>query len=120
MSLPILNCDNCGACCLQQESPPGFLSILVYGEQGANCEADIERFNAMPPESLAELHEYAKHMRDDGIHPNNSICLWLDETTMKCRHYDIRPEVCRTQVILGDESCQYWRNTLLHTERPES
>jgi Putative zinc- or iron-chelating domain len=36
-------------------------------------------------------------------------CLWLDEKTGRCRHYEFRPEACREAVQPGDESCLAFR-----------
>ena len=108
-SLPILNCDNCGACCLEQESPPGYLIILSMGRDYATSQEDLERFDRIPPLVMEELEHYLSYMRDGGGHPNNSVCLWFDEETRKCMHYDLRPDICRQAVIVGDDNCQFWR-----------
>lgn len=96
---------------MEQESPPGYLWILVYGRDmsGDKHSEDVKRFNAMPAESLAEFHEYAKRMRDQKEHPNNSICIWFDEEKRQCKHYDLRPSVCREEVQVNDEACHRWR-----------
>jgi hypothetical protein len=32
LELPLVsNCDNCGACCMAMESPPGYIRLLVSG-----------------------------------------------------------------------------------------
>lgn len=107
--LPILNCDNCGACCLNQESPPGYLSILVNGHEAAASDEDLDRFINMPHELMQELQAYAKFLRDTEKHPNNGICIWFDEQTRKCKHYDLRPDICRHEVVVGDDGCLFWR-----------
>lgn len=107
--MSVENCNNCGACCFEQESPPGYLVILVYGKDMAFCEEDAARFDALPPDVLMELHAYAQHMRDAKEHPNDGVCIWLDGETHKCRHYDLRPEICRETIKVGDEACIGWR-----------
>lgn len=108
--LPILNCDNCGACCMEQESPPGYLIILSFGDEAAFSAADLARYKAMPPEALTQLKTYAEHLREHQSHPNDGICIWFNEETRKCNHYDLRPDVCRTEVECGDYSCLNWRD----------
>lgn len=112
VTLPVVqSCDGCGACCLEQESPPGYLWILIHGfdiDGNPNSE-DVKRFNAMPPESLAEFHAYAQRMRDQGEHPNDSICIWFDEQKRQCKHYDLRPSICREELQVNDEACHRWR-----------
>ncbi len=110
MSLKILeSCDGCGACCLSQESPPGYLMILSLGDDMAMTDDDLKRFNSMPREAMQELREYRERLLAGEGHPNNMICLWFDEQTRKCKHYDLRPDVCRTEVVLNDASCELWR-----------
>jgi len=43
--------------------------------------------------------------------PGNSPCLWLDQETLKCKHYDQRPEICR-DFVRGGEECLRVRNEL--------
>ena len=110
MGLEILkSCEGCGACCLSQESPPGYLMILSLGDDMAMTDADLERFNSFPPEVMQELREYRERLLAGGGHPNKGICLWFDEQTRKCKHYDLRPDTCRNEVVLNDASCELWR-----------
>lgn len=32
-------------------------------------------------------------------------CLWYDEETRRCKHYEHRPEVCRDSIVPGDPAC---------------
>lgn len=110
-SLPIIqSCNNCGACCMEQESPPGYLSILVYGEDGANSQADLDRFNAMPQRLRKELEEYHSDMVAGLDHPKSGVCIWFNEHTRQCKHYDLRPDVCREEIQVGDDACRGWRD----------
>jgi len=94
---------------MKQESPPGYLGILCNGPEWAHSPEDLDRFNRIPPEAMTELQMYAVVLRETGQHPNNMVCLWFDEETRKCMHYDLRPDVCREEVVVGDESCLWWR-----------
>lgn len=105
--LPIIDtCDGCGACCLQQESPPGYLIIALRDE--AYDEEDRRRYEAMPEEARREIEKYAADLGEHG-HPNNNICIWFDEETRKCRYYEHRPSICRDALQVGDAGCRSWR-----------
>jgi len=42
-----VSCDSCGACCMEQCSPPGFLNII--SGIGAYDDHDQELFDTLPP-----------------------------------------------------------------------
>lgn len=88
--LPILNCDNCGACCMEMRSPP-FIGDM-----------DPE-FMALPGEMRVAIVTHAL-----GDAPPESPCLWLDLETRRCKHYDLRPEICRDFEV-GSDGCRRWR-----------
>jgi uncharacterized protein len=46
----------------------------------------------VPYELLAPLNEYLAALSDEDF---GQPCLWLDEDTRECLHYDHRPQVCR-------------------------
>lgn len=109
MNLPIIeSCTGCGACCLEQESPPGYAYILQTGES-FTCDEDLKRFRSLPESAIAELKAYVKYLEEHGEHPNRGICIWLDEKSRQCRYYEHRPEICREVVERNDESCLGWR-----------
>jgi Fe-S-cluster containining protein len=35
-------------------------------------------------------------------------CLWFDAETLRCRHYDYRPPMCR-EFEVSEEDCLAWR-----------
>lgn len=88
ITLPVLNCDNCGACCTTQGTPP-FVRI----------EADFP-----PPELAWDVVEH-QWRYDDGL-----PCLWFNVETKRCKHYEHRPQSCRTAVVPGDEYCLKFRS----------
>lgn len=92
---------------MEQESPPGYLSILVSGTDYAE-PADVERFKELPENLLRELEEYLDVIKSTG-HPNDGICIWFDEQEKRCKHYELRPEICRNVLQPGDEICRRWR-----------
>lgn len=92
--LPIINCDDCGACCMHMGYPP---FVAMYDH--ANRKGDPE-WLALSPELAAETRQGAV----DGRGSNELPCVWFDETTKKCRHYDLRPSICR-EFEVGCEAC---------------
>lgn len=89
-SLPILSCDDCGACCAHMGTPP-FIKHEIY---------------SLPEELQKEILRYEKEEpnREDSGLP----CFWYDPVTRKCTQYDYRPIVCEDFEI-GSPSCRYWR-----------
>jgi Fe-S-cluster containining protein len=80
--LPVLeSCDGCGACCRHMIVPPFVLS------GGRNEAAE----KGVPSALIDEL----RPLWDTRLLLPESPCLWFDETTLRCRHYDLRPDACR-------------------------
>jgi Fe-S-cluster containining protein len=77
------SCDGCGACCMNETIPPYMPN-----------ELDI-----LPAALRAEVEALERA----GVAPGAG-CAWLDKRTMKCLHYEERPEVCR-QFELASEDC---------------
>ena len=111
-------CEGCGACCLEQESPPLYLWILDRLEGRDNGDiafhekhnpGDLARVRVLPEELKQELRDYSEHLKVKKLgHPNNDICIWFDEEIRKCKHHDLRPDTCR-EFEVGDEGCLSWR-----------
>jgi len=89
MHLPIVNCNDCGMCCMHMNVPP---FTYMDGDEP-------------PSEFKQEIDLYVNSVRysDDAI-----PCMWLDVSTGKCKHYDHRPAVCKDFEV-GGESCQLYR-----------
>jgi Fe-S-cluster containining protein len=79
--LPLISCDNCGACCEQMGLPP-FTTV---------------EYSTLPPSIAATM---------DTIVPEGSPCIWLENG--RCKHYDHRPAVCR-EFEVGGIHCLVWR-----------
>ena len=94
-ALPVINdCQGCGACCLEQQSPPGYLAIMQLGCESWTDDEDVERFKSLPAEALRELSDY----RDElllGAERRDDVCIWFDKQSRRCRHYEHRPNICR-------------------------
>ena len=107
--LPVIqNCDGCGACCREQESPPGYLVLMVQGADLWQDDDDIRRFAELPAEARAILDEHLRRLRA-GERRENLACVWFDVQTKRCKFYEHRPSICRETLQPGDEACRRWR-----------
>lgn len=116
----VTDCSGCGACCRTIGTPPGYAVFYPkppheLAEWAAGSE-DHERWLRLKAEAPAveeELGAYYRAALHEGTIPDRQEygepCLWLDETTMRCRHYEHRPTVCRTALQPGDSACLDWR-----------
>lgn len=89
--LPVLeSCDDCGACCRTVSVPPFRIDHTVNEpeEKGA-------------PEGLLEELLPAWELR---LYVSAGTCLWFDEQTLRCRHYDLRPDAGR-EFEINSPSC---------------
>lgn len=102
--LPTLDCNDCGACCFEQCSPPGYVAVVTGNEHLWPDEEDVERAKTLPPEALRLLLEAVAAASSD-----DSPCCWLDLVTNRCRFYEHRPNICR-DFEPGSEGCRSWRD----------
>lgn len=108
LALPIIeSCNGCGACCREQESPPGYVLFLLGEGDGWPDEADAERFNSLPPEALQSLKDHHARIMSGERRPNQA-CIWFEPATKGCRFYEHRPQICR-ELEVGSEGCRNWR-----------
>jgi Fe-S-cluster containining protein len=109
--LPVVDsCDNCGACCLEQESPPGYVLLLNspgIRENPGKFGDDVERLESIPNEAAAELRDYLAALLA-GEQRSDPACIWLNKATMRCRYHEHRPSICRDFEI-GSAECIEWR-----------
>jgi Fe-S-cluster containining protein len=121
-TLPVTNCDNCGACCRHMGTPPGYAAFHQVGgapipEWALNSD-DYVYWQGVPEEAKKELAEYYRAVQAGEIldrtrmfgkmEPHKDIpCLWYDETTKHCKHYEHRPECCRDPDVMepGSPAC---------------
>ena len=78
---PLTTCDGCGACCRHMIVPPFVLS-------GGRNEAQEK---GVPQPLLEELMPIWRVR----LQLPESACIWYDEFTARCRHYELRPDACR-------------------------
>ncbi len=64
---------------------------------------EIEAGKALEAIKAGRLTLAARHLKAAGSVP--IPCLWYDEESKRCRHYEYRPEVCRTAIQPGDDVC---------------
>lgn len=104
--LPITDCANCGACCFEQGSPPGYLAILS-GTPWPDGD-DHARFAALPYHVRETLLIYRAQLMSGEV-GGDWACCWIDQETKRCRFYDHRPDICR-EFEVGSEGCRCWRD----------
>ena len=109
---PFVSCDGCGACCLMQQSPPMYVYWLDMPEDDNNRDdEDWQRANSLPSHLKDELREHRRRLRYGGKPDHDDqACIWLDQSTMKCKHYEHRPSICRDFQV-GSDECFGWRET---------
>jgi Fe-S-cluster containining protein len=61
----------------------------------------------LTPEIVAELEAYLVKFRQEGCPVGP--CIWFDAATKQCRHYEYRPDLCRDEIMPGDDECRLWR-----------
>jgi len=108
--LPVIDsCADCGACCMEQQSPPGYV-MLLSSEQMMNADVfsdDAERIQNLPEVAIAEIKNYMEQLLA-GNEREDEACIWLDVETMRCRYHEFRPSICRDFKI-GSDDCHSWR-----------
>ena len=111
--LPVIqSCDGCGACCMEQSSPPGYVAILARPDEDfadSPFSEDAERLRRMPMKIKATLLRYMHELLKSSRR-GETWCIWLDPMTRKCAHYAWRPDICRDAVEIGDAGCRAWRD----------
>ncbi|MBY0527329.1 MAG: YkgJ family cysteine cluster protein [Gemmataceae bacterium] len=98
--LPVVSCDDCGACCTEQAALPTSLVGTAFRMPGVG---------PLPVELRAELLAAVERFRRDGWPADGTPCIWYDAAAKRCRHYEYRPTLCRDEVVPGDEACRRWR-----------
>ena len=102
-------CNNCGACCMAQVSPPGYCGQeMVF----FSTPEDERRFNSAPQEAqdlVWSWQDRIDNLPDGAPLPDDEPCCWFDVKTLRCRFYDWRPSVCR-DFDVGSEGCRCWRD----------
>ena len=93
MELPTIqsvSCDGCGACCKQLVQPP-FVFLAGFDDE-----------TQVPRELMRDILHFNRYVRDS--QPEDTPCIWLDLETLRCRHYEHRPLICR-EFEMGAPDC---------------
>ncbi len=91
--LPILDCDDCSACCMNVGHPHFW-----------RFSAD-PHWQALPQALKEQVNTYIESLQEDDL---GQPCIWLDLETRRCQHYEHRPQMCRDFEV-GGEHCRRLR-----------
>ena len=94
--LPIVSCDDCGACC------------SAVGHPHFYRNSNDELWEQLPEHLKKEVNEYIDNLTDIDL---GQPCFWLDPETKQCKHYEYRPQVCR-DFELDSYHCHRLRRSL--------
>lgn len=83
----VINCDNCGACCM------GLNLLPLTGN-------DLDGAT-LPPKLESPLRRILLGPLSGG---DECSCVWLNRVTGRCRHHKYRPSFCR-ELPVGGEDC---------------
>jgi Fe-S-cluster containining protein len=108
-ALAVLNCNDCGACCMHVGAPPGLYFAYVSPEDDGvwlTKSEDWRIWQAIPETLQQSLRDYYAAVNAGGVDRvrEKMACLWYDAETLRCRHYDHRPQNCRDFGV-GEEDC---------------
>ena len=106
----LVSCQHCGACCVTQSSPPGYVILMLRGDGSWPVEADVTRFRNLPRDAMEVLDDYARELKGDYNVSDERTCCWLDLPSRRCRWYEHRPQICR-EMKRGGKSCLAWRRS---------
>ncbi|HVJ66984.1 MAG TPA: YkgJ family cysteine cluster protein [Caulifigura sp.] len=94
--LPVLSCEGCGACCIEQGAPPDYVALRMSSHlaEDPSFAEDVERLQSLAGEPLQFLDHYFRERAARRL-PENGVCVWFDAVKHNCRFYDLRPSTCR-------------------------
>ena len=87
------SCDGCGACCRRNGSPPLLYNSGLSARDADGCERHPFRPPDLPVALIAQIDALFLGLHR-GQEPPGPCC-WYDAATARCRHYELRPQVCR-------------------------
>jgi Fe-S-cluster containining protein len=116
LSLPLVTCDGCGACCMRQGSPPGYGAFFnddppeVRRQSGKAVTGFAwEEIPAHLRDELEAYHKAVDAGETNSRYEEGLPCLWLDVETRRCRNYEWRPRACKDFPV-GGKSCRRFRD----------
>jgi Fe-S-cluster containining protein len=78
--------------------------LLQPLDEQADSQADYQRLRSAPSPAQAAY--------ESNRHSVSGPCVGLDVTSRRCRHYEFRPDICRT-FETGGKWCQGYRERLI-------
>lgn len=112
---PAARCGDCGTCCTEIGTPPGFAGFFPPAgheiPEDWKAWPDYAILLAAPLAVREELAAYYAAVDRGEVEDRSGYavaCLWYDEGTKRCRNYDHRPTVCR-EFRAGSAACRRWR-----------
>lgn len=94
--------------------PVGYYAIINQGYSLAWPDDDgtLTIMRRMPKQLFTELRRQMRINDAAGIDRGSRDlpCVWLDPQTMRCKHYEYRPGICRDFEV-GTRFCLDWRKT---------
>jgi Fe-S-cluster containining protein len=110
-ALPVVtDCTGCGACCTHLNYPPAYWWAAHplhedYGKRGRGDRLDWSLWDTMPDDLRGELlRHYGRELAGGYRRYDDEGCLWFDQATRRCKHYEFRPRACR-EFEVGAEDC---------------
>lgn len=96
MQLPLVpeSCEGCGRCCEGIGSP-----VMLYRSDSRSHGKHPYRPENLPLSLIEEIDEHFGGLLR-GQEPQQQ-CLWFDEVSRRCRHYQWRPQICRDYELAG-------------------
>ncbi len=93
--------EGCGNCCVQVGIPPfrykadgRIVDVVVRDVCEAKLVSDTEEL-PLPENMPAELVEQLSRLAPLGLEFRGEPCIWFDMRTRRCKHYELRPNICR-------------------------
>jgi Fe-S-cluster containining protein len=109
-TIPQVTCEGCGVCCMVVRTPP--FCVIWEGDVPTaidQTEESLEEVRMALAVPAAMRKVLSKHSIFEVLQ-EESPCIWFDMATKKCKHYDLRPPICR-DFEMGSRFC------LEHRER---
>jgi Fe-S-cluster containining protein len=79
--------------------------------------ADARRVARLPKRLVQEMQKYLRRLvsNQKPYHPTYPACLWYDVQTKRCKHWELRPTICRNFTIGGTHCLNYRRKLITIT-----
>lgn len=65
----------------------------------------------LPEELVVEIQDHVGRLGGDDTKDLGEVCIWFEPETKRCRHHEVRPQVCR-DLEIGGKACQLARRQM--------